>query len=110
MNKFTLNTPQKGRVRVIIFKDTADNTWYGVALEFNIVVSANSLELVNAELRDAVNGYVEAAAEIKGQSDHPYLNQKPIEEYEALWQALATDSNVPSPYQVDFFGMKSIHA
>ena len=32
-----MNTPQKGKVRYIVFKD--GGTWYATALEFNIVES-----------------------------------------------------------------------
>jgi hypothetical protein len=50
MNSISLNTPQKGKVRLIVFKDLVDAHWYAVALEFNLVVSANSYEEVLSEL------------------------------------------------------------
>jgi len=110
MNSISLNTPQKGKVRLIVFRDLEDANWYGVALEFNIVVSGDSFEKTFSELKEAMDGYLEVASEIKGSTKHPYLNQTPMDEYEKLWIELESSDSVSSPYQVEFHGLKNIHA
>lgn len=110
MNTFALNTPQKGKVRLIVFKDLVDAHWYAVALEFNLVVSANSYEEVLSELKKAMDGYIEVANDIKGTIAYPYLNQTPMSEYEDLWSKLEANASISSPYQVEFHGLKNIHA
>ena len=100
------NTTSSGSVRTIIFKE--GKTWYGVALEFNIVEAGDDHQLVSASLVEAITGYIEAVRRAKVQ---PFaLNQKPDEEYEKLWNQLEkrTYKAVKSPYNVYSFGRKIV--
>lgn len=101
-----MNTPQKGSVRCIIFRD--GDTWYGVALEFNIVESADDPVIAMVNLQEAIQGYVESLKKVKGLHDCSSLNQKSDEEYEALWQGLTADKPIPSPYEVYHYGVTTI--
>ncbi len=76
------NTLQKGSVRYLIFKD--GDTFFGVALEFNLVVEAAHQTEAYFLLAEAVQGYVEAARKSKLRPQ--VLNQKPSLEYEKMWQ------------------------
>ncbi len=76
------NTLQKGSVRYLIFKD--GDTFFGVALEFNIVVDGVHPAEVFLLLNEAVQGYIEAARKIKLRPH--VLNQKADPEYERMWQ------------------------
>jgi hypothetical protein len=96
-----MNTIQKGAVRCIIFKDT--EAWYGVALEFNLVVEGDTPEIVAYELNQAIVGYVESAKISNVRTEH-ILNQSSVSEYEELWNALANKKPIPSPYLVHSFG------
>ena len=78
------NTLKKGSVRHIIFKE--GDTWYGVALEFNIVEEGDNPVEVMASLFQAIQGYVETARKLK-MRPMP-LNQKPDKEYQELWDKL----------------------
>ena len=78
------NTLQKGSVRYIIFKE--NRTWYGVALEFNIVEEGDNPLEVMASLFQAIQGYVETARKLKMRPIP--LNQKTDKEYEELWDKL----------------------
>lgn len=98
-----MNTPKKGSVRCIIFKDLKENSWYGVALEFNIVESGDDPDVVRFNLDEAVLGYIESQRKIKGSRVAP-LNQKPIREYEDLWDRLVASKPIPSPYDVKYYG------
>ena len=80
------NTLNKGSVRCIIFKE--GDTWYGVALEFNIVEEGQDPLIVQASLYQAIKGYVQTARKLKMRPIS--LNQKPHREYEELWSALQT--------------------
>lgn len=95
---------QKGAIRNIIFKE--DDTWYGVGLEFNIVVEADTPELAMISLREAVIGYLESLKQstIGGLRTESILNQTPDPDYEQLWQSLEHNKPVPSPYQIYSFG------
>lgn len=76
------NTLQKGSVRYLVFKD--GDTFFGVALEFNIVVEGTHPMEVLLLLHEAAAGYLEAARKIK---IRPHvLNQKIDPEYEKMWQ------------------------
>lgn len=77
------NTLQKGSVRVIIFRD--GDTWYGVALEFNIVEEGDNPREVMILLDSAIRGYIDSAKKLKARPH--ILNQKPDQEYEKLWNA-----------------------
>lgn len=99
------NTLQKGSVRYIIFKE--NDTWYGVALEFNIVEEGDNPIEVMASLFEAIQGYVETAKIMK-MRPMP-LNQKPDSEYQALWNKLekakeAKTEEKIKPEQVYSFG------
>ena len=92
-----MNTARKGKVRYIVFKE--GDTWYGVALEFNIVVEGDSAAVVNFNLQEAIRGYIESMRKIKGSRSAP-LNQKPDAEYLNLWKKLAAYEPFPSPIQI----------
>ena len=100
-----MNTSQRGKVRYIIFKE--GDVWYGVALEFNIVVEGDSAAVVNFNLQEAIRGYVESMRKIKGSRSAP-LNQKLDTEYLDLWNKLAADKPVPSPIQVRDYGFTRV--
>jgi hypothetical protein len=103
-----MNTVKKGRVRCIVFQE--GDTWYGVAMEFNIVVEGDDKDVVYVELQEAIRGYVESQAKIKGSRVAP-LNQKADSEYESLWNDLQQDKPIPSPINaVSQFGYTSIGA
>ena len=86
------NTLRKGRVRYIIFKEKG--TWYGVALEFNLVEEGDNPEEVMASLFQAIRGYVETVQKVKVRSIP--LNQTPDKEYEYLWNSLNKEKMVSS--------------
>lgn len=96
------NTLNKGSVRYIIFKE--DDTWYGVALEFNIVEEGDNPVGVMASLFEAIRGYVETARKLKMRPIP--LNQQPDKEYERLWDQLQEDGTKKTarPEQVFSFG------
>ncbi len=96
-----MNTPQKGKFRHIVFKD--GDTWYAVALEFNIVESSNDPKLAYFNLLQAVSGYVLSLKKIKGARFNP-LNQVTDQEYEKLWSILNSSKPVKSPYEINMFG------
>ena len=89
----------------MIFKD--GDTWVGVALEFNIVVTGDDPKVVEFELQEAVIGYLESTKKIKGFRTHQVnslLNQTTDEEYETRWVSATqaatsqTKRSVPSPF------------
>ncbi len=100
-----MNTPQKGSVRYIVFKDA--DTWYAVGLEFNIVESGDDPRIALINLFDAVAGYVESCKKIKGARVSP-LNQKTDAEYENLWKILNSPKKIKSPFQVNTFGITKV--
>ena len=100
-----MNTTQKGSVRCIVFKD--GDTWYAVALEFNIVESSDDPIVAQNNLQDAIQGYVESQRKIKGSRVAP-LNQKSEKEYEDLWSILTSKKPIKSPYEVKYFGVAKI--
>lgn len=100
-----MNTPTNGTYRWMIFKDK--NSWVGVALEFNIVVTGDEPRVVEFELQEAVIGYLESAKKIKGfraGQVNSILNQETDEEYESRWTratrtpATQAERNTPSPF------------
>ena len=101
-----MNTVNSGTYRWMIFKD--GDTWIGVALEFNIVVTGDDPKVVECELQEAVIGYLESAKKIKkGFRPHQVnslLNQTTDEEYETRWtnatqaKAPKRERSVPSPF------------
>jgi hypothetical protein len=103
-----MNTPTKGKFRHIVFKD--GDSWYAVALEFNIVESASSAKMAFEGLLGAVDGYIESIKTLKGARFAP-LNQEPDTEYELLWQQLTAvhaegvgKNQQKLPYEVSMFG------
>ncbi len=94
------NTLQKGSVRYIIFKEA--DTWYGVALEFNIVEEGDNPVKVMVSLFEAIQGYVETARKLK-MRPMP-LNQKSDKEYEQLWDKLKEEKMPPKQEEVFSFG------
>ncbi len=104
-----MNTVKNGQVRTIIFKE--ENTWYGVALEFNIVVEGDTYEAANFDLLEAIRGYVDSLKKIKGFRSHAInssLNQLADQEYENIWDKLQANKPVPSPIQVKSFGFMRV--
>jgi hypothetical protein len=100
-----MNTPVKGKFRHIVFKD--GDTWYAVALEFNIVESSDDPKLAFFNLLQAVSGYIKSAESIKG-FRFLFLNQKPDFEYEKLWKILHSPKAIKSPYQVNMYGYSAV--
>ena len=100
-----MNTSTKGTFRHIVFKD--GNTWYAVALEFNIVESSDDPKLAFFNLLQAVSGYIESAKKIKGSRFHS-LNQKGDQEYEKLWTILHSQKSIKSPYLVNMYGVSTV--
>lgn len=80
------NTTEKGRVRYIVFRE--DDTYYGVALEFNLVVEGDDPQTTLLSLFEGIRGYVEATR--KARVRPPVLNQQPSAEYARLWTALSS--------------------
>lgn len=104
-----MNTIKRGQVRTIVFKE--GDTWYGVALEFNIVVDADTYEAAHFELLEAIRGYVESLKKIRGFRSHAVtasLNQLADQEYETMWGKLQSNKPVPSPIQVKYFGVTRV--
>ena len=97
-----MNTPQKGTFRHIVFRD--GDTWYAVALEFNIVESSDDPKLAFFNLLQAVNGYIASCNKIKGSRITP-LNQKSDPEYEELWSNLNSPKPIKSPFEINMFGV-----
>ncbi|MDP2950842.1 MAG: hypothetical protein Q8N55_00500 [bacterium] len=97
------NTLKKGSVRCIVFKEA--DTWYGVALEFNLIEEGQDPLAVLASLDQAMQGYIETARKYKMR---PFaLNQKPDKEYEDLWNALEANKKIPANKQVYSFGQNT---
>jgi len=78
------NSVEKGKVRYIIFKES--NSWYGVALEFNLVVEGDDKATTFFNLSEAIQGYVEATR--RSRIRPTVLNQAPSKEYTQLWKAI----------------------
>lgn len=77
------NTLRNGQVRNVIFRE--GNSFFGAALEFNIVEQGDSPQEVMLLLDDALKGYVESAQ--KNKLSISVLNQAIDPEHEALWNA-----------------------
>ena len=75
------NTLKKGSVRFLIFRD--GGSYFGVALEFNVMVEASSPQEAYIFLNEAAQGYLEAAQKVKLRPG--VLNQKTDPEYEKMW-------------------------
>lgn len=83
-----MNTIRSGTYRWIIFRE--GDMWFGVALEFNLVVEGGDPRLVELELQEAVLGYLESVKKLesgfRSQQTTGILNQKPDPEYEEKWR------------------------
>ncbi|OGF63158.1 hypothetical protein A2662_00725 [Candidatus Giovannonibacteria bacterium RIFCSPHIGHO2_01_FULL_45_33] len=88
------NTLKKGSVRFLIFRD--GESWFGVALEFNVVVEAANPQEAYIFLNEATSGYLESARKAKLRPI--VLNQKPEAEYEKMWQA-NQDAKLKAKYE-----------
>lgn len=75
------NTLRSGQVRNVIFEEKG--SFYGAALELNIVEQGDSPQEVMLLLDNAVKGYVESAQ--KNKLSISVLNQDIDPEYEELW-------------------------
>jgi hypothetical protein len=102
---YKMNTPRSGKFRHIVFRDR--DTWYAIALEFNIVESSDDPRLAFFNLLQAVSGYVTSAKKLKGARFAP-LNQKTDVEYESLWKKLTSDKPVKSPYEIHMYGVSKV--
>lgn len=100
-----MNTGDKGNFRYIVFKD--GDTWYAVALEFNIVESSDDPKLAFLSLIQAVSGYISSAKKIKG-SRFNSLNQFGDPEYEKLWKIINSPKKIKSPYVIDMYGFSRV--
>lgn len=100
-----MNTPQKGKFRHIVFRD--GDTWYAVALEFNIIESSDDPKLAFMNLLQAVSGYVQSSKKLRGSRFTP-LNQKSDPEYERLWKNINSPKPVRSPFTIDMFGYSRV--
>ncbi|MEP6673656.1 MAG: hypothetical protein ABJA78_00815 [Ferruginibacter sp.] len=100
-----MNTPTKGGFRHIVFKD--DNTWYAVAMEFNIVESSDDPKLAFFNLLQAVDGYIKSAKKING-TRYQFLNQTSDPEYEKMWANLHSPQPISSPYQINMYGYSQV--
>ena len=98
---FIMNTPKKGKVRYIVFKDK--DVWYATGLEFNIVESGDSPRIAMTNLFDAMEGYVEAVRKLKGVKVSP-LNQETDPEYEKMWNRLEAGKQIKSPFIINTYG------
>ena len=76
------NTPYSGQVRTLIYEE--EGTWYGVALEFNIVETGDTPQEVMIMLDEAIAGYIEAVNKTKVSMG--ILNQDVDSVFENLWQ------------------------
>ena len=90
----------------MIFKE--GKSWVGAALEFDGVVTGDDPRVVEAELNEAVLGYLESAKKLKGirtQKINAILNQEPAEEYEKRWSAVrkSLQTSVSPPLSVDMY-------
>jgi len=101
-----MNTPKNGTFRHIVFKEK--DTWYAVALEFNIIESSDDPRLAFMGLLQAVDGYIRSFKKIKGPKGFEALNQKAGSEYEKLWLDLQSSKPIKSPLQVNMYGVATV--
>lgn len=98
-------------MRCIVFRE--GKTWYGSALEFNIVVHADTRSDAFVELDQAIKEYVDTVRQSKIRES--VLNQDASSEYSQLWKDLNSgkvpqlkkiedEHEVAQPVEVAFFG------
>jgi len=97
-----MNTPKKGQFRHIVFRD--GDTWYAVAMEFNIVESGDDPRLAFMGLLEAVSGYIKSMKKVGG-ARYNSLNQETDPEYEELWANLHAQKPVKSPFEISMYGV-----
>ena len=98
--KLMKNSIQKGSVRYIVFKE--GDTWYGSALEFNIVEEAENPDAALIYLFEAIRGYINSAKKAKSRMIFA-LNQKPDPQYEKMWEDIKSSKEgrpIKSPYTI----------
>lgn len=98
------NTLQKGSVKVMIYKE--NDTWVGVALDFNIVETGDDSREVMIMLDEAIRGYVASAQKAKLRPQ--ILNQTPEKEYQDLWDRIHTNKKISSMIQIHSFGERTL--
>ncbi len=82
--------------------------WYAVALEFNIVESADDPKLAFFNLLQAVDGYIDSMRKIKGSRNFGALNQTPDPEYQKMWDIVTSTKPIKSPYQISMYGVSKV--
>ncbi len=104
-----MNTLKSGRVRCIVFKE--EDTWYGIALEFNIIVEGDDRDVVQFNLQEAIRGYVESLKKaskkgFRADAESAALNQASEKEYEDMWYNLQSNKPIISPIQeIGYYGV-----
>lgn len=88
----------KKNIRCIVFRE--GKTWYGAALELNIVESGDTAREAMLLLFEAIAGYLESAKKVNNSA---VLSQEADPEYERMWQSLASEKKIPSK-EIFFFG------
>jgi hypothetical protein len=78
------NTTERGRVRCIIFRE--GDTWFGTALEFNLVVDAETKVDAFQKLDQAMKDYVDTVRIHHLRNN--VLNQNTSSEYSKMWKDL----------------------
>lgn len=104
MSKDIKNTLKNGKVRFIVFKKRG--SWYGVALEFNIVEVNKDPNVVLINLLEAISGYVESA--IKNKIHLSLLDKKTDKEYEKIWEQINKKTQEVSLPNIYMFGKKML--
>lgn len=83
----------------MVFKD--GERWFGVALEFNIVVEGEDPRVVEIELQEAVLGHLESAKKLqqgfRAQQVNALLNQDTEQAYEEMWTKAHDTKGIVSP-------------
>jgi len=102
-----MNTTKTGKFRHIVFRD--GDMWYAVALEFNIIESADDPRLAYFSLLQAVDGYLNSLRKVKG-ARFGSLNQAADPEYEKLWKNLHSPKPVKSLYEINMYGVSAVNA
>ena len=83
------NTYAQTSVRCIVFHEKG--MWYGVALEFNVVVDGDSPAVAMDLLNQAVGDYYAVAK--KKKLDVRVLNQTADPEYAAMWSLVESSTH-----------------
>lgn len=101
-----MNTFNKGQVKILVYRDKVEGTWYGSALELNLTVDGEDKNTVLLELDRAMKDYIQSASELAAIE---LLNQEPDPELVALWTAHFKDSPSPveSPYTSHMAGSET---